>query len=88
MIEILWFDGCPNYDGLETRIRALVDRLGYDTPVTVRRIDSNAQAQRSTSSARQESASMVSMSSRTPRHAAATISLFHASRRPGGAERL
>ena len=45
MIEILYFDGCPNHDGLETRIRTLVDRLGYDTPITVRRIASDAQAE-------------------------------------------
>jgi hypothetical protein len=45
MIEILYFDGCPNHDGLETRIRALVNRLGYDIPVTARRIASDAQAE-------------------------------------------
>jgi len=44
MIEILCFDGCPNFDGLETRIRALVDGLGYDMPIRVRRIASDDQA--------------------------------------------
>jgi hypothetical protein len=44
VIKILYFDGCPNLDGLETRIRALVDRLGYDTPIEARRIASDAQA--------------------------------------------
>jgi hypothetical protein len=42
MIEILCFDGCPNYDGLETRIRTLVARLGYDVPICVWRIASDA----------------------------------------------
>jgi hypothetical protein len=45
MIEILYSDGCPNHDGLETRIRTLADRLGYDTPIMVRRIASDAQAE-------------------------------------------
>jgi hypothetical protein len=44
MIEILCFDGCPNYDGLETRIRALVAGLGSEIPIRVRRIASDAQA--------------------------------------------
>jgi hypothetical protein len=45
MIEIVYFDGCPNHDGLETRIRTLVNRLGYDTPITARRITSDTQAE-------------------------------------------
>jgi hypothetical protein len=46
MIEILYFDGCPNHDGLETRIRTLANRLGHDAPITVRRITSDAQAEK------------------------------------------
>jgi hypothetical protein len=45
MIEILYVDGCPNHDGLEARIRTLVDRLGYDAAITVRRITSDAHAE-------------------------------------------
>jgi hypothetical protein len=44
MIEILYFDGCPNYQGLEDHIRALCAGLGIDMPVVSRRIDTDDQA--------------------------------------------
>jgi hypothetical protein len=45
MIEILYFDGCPNHEGLETRIRSLLTAVGIEEPVTQRRIDSDEQAE-------------------------------------------
>lgn len=44
MIEILYFEGCPNYGGLEQHIRALCTGLGTDTPIVSRRIDTDDQA--------------------------------------------
>jgi hypothetical protein len=44
MIEILFFDGCPNHHGLEQRIRALCADLGTDMPIVARRIDTDDQA--------------------------------------------
>ena len=44
MIEILYFDGCPNHEGLETRIRSLLAAAGFEETVTHRRIDSDEQA--------------------------------------------
>ena len=45
MIEILYFDGCRNHRGLETRIRSLLIELGVDAPVMARRIESDDQAE-------------------------------------------
>ena len=45
MIEILYFDGCPNHAGLESRILDLLHRLRSDIPIKIRRIDTDAQAQ-------------------------------------------
>lgn len=45
MIEILYFDGCPNHRGLEDHIRNLLTAAGVDLPIRQRRIDSAAQAQ-------------------------------------------
>ncbi|PWR11987.1 thioredoxin family protein [Micromonospora sicca] len=44
VIEILYFDGCPNYEGLEGHVRALLTEAGVELPITVRRIDSDAEA--------------------------------------------
>ncbi|MEV4199644.1 DF family (seleno)protein [Micromonospora globbae] len=44
MIEILYFEGCPNHEGLETRIRSLIDNAGIHETITHRRIDSEDQA--------------------------------------------
>ena len=45
MIEILYFDGCPNHDGLEARVRSVLAAAGIDESITHRRIDSDVQAQ-------------------------------------------
>jgi hypothetical protein len=45
VIEILYIHGCPNHNNLEARIRALLDRHGYDAPIKTRSIVSDAQAQ-------------------------------------------
>lgn len=45
MIEILYFDGCPNHEGLEGHIRELLTAAGVDVPVRQRRIESAAQAE-------------------------------------------
>lgn len=44
MIEILYFDGCPNHPGLADRIRALIANATVDMPIVQRRIDSDDQA--------------------------------------------
>lgn len=44
MVEILYFDGCPNHEGLETHVRTLLADTGVELPITVRRIDSEAEA--------------------------------------------
>ncbi|MDZ5447893.1 hypothetical protein U2F26_35255 [Micromonospora sp. 4G57] len=44
MIEILYFDGCPNHEGLETRIRSLLAAAGIEETITHRCIDSDEQA--------------------------------------------
>lgn len=45
MIEILYFDGCPNHQGLDDHIRNLLATAGVHLPIRQRRIDSAAQAQ-------------------------------------------
>jgi hypothetical protein len=44
MIEILYFDGCPNHEGLEARIRSLLSAAGIEETITHLRIDSDEQA--------------------------------------------
>jgi hypothetical protein len=46
MIEILYFDGCPNHEGLEAHLRSLLAEAGIDAPITSHRIDSDEQAER------------------------------------------
>lgn len=46
MIEILYFDGCPNHEGLEGRLRLLLAEAGIDAPITSRRIESDEDAVR------------------------------------------
>ena len=45
MIEILYFDGCPNHDGLEEHLRAMLAETGEAVPITSRRIESAEQAE-------------------------------------------
>lgn len=44
MIEILYIDGCPNHDGLETRIRSLLAAAGIEETIISRPIESDQQA--------------------------------------------
>jgi hypothetical protein len=44
MIELLYFDGCPNYQGLEAHLRSLLADAGVDMPILIRRIDSDDEA--------------------------------------------
>ncbi|PZG12088.1 thioredoxin family protein [Micromonospora craterilacus] len=45
MIEILYFDGCPNHEGLDEHLRALLTAAGVNAPITSRRIESELQAE-------------------------------------------
>ncbi|MBM7494039.1 hypothetical protein JOD64_005261 [Micromonospora luteifusca] len=40
MIEILYFDGCPNHEGLEARLRSLLAAVGIEETIIQRRIES------------------------------------------------
>ncbi len=39
-VELLYFDGCPSYEMLLPRVRALLDELGAGDALTLRRIES------------------------------------------------
>jgi hypothetical protein len=45
-IEVLYFDDCPNHDGFVPHLRELLAEHGVAADVTLRRIDSDADAQR------------------------------------------
>ncbi len=45
-VELLYFEGCPNYERLVTRLRALVEELSPGAELTARRIESAEDAQR------------------------------------------
>ena len=45
-IELLYVDGCPNYEALVPRLRAILERDGIETDVELRRVDTQAQAAR------------------------------------------
>jgi hypothetical protein len=45
VIEILYFDGCPNHDGLAAHIRSLMAEREIGVPIALRRIDSDRQAE-------------------------------------------
>ena len=45
-IELLYFDGCPNYEALVPRLRAILEREGIETDVELRRVDTQEQAAR------------------------------------------
>ncbi|MFU8850446.1 hypothetical protein ACNAW0_05620 [Micromonospora sp. SL1-18] len=44
MIEILYFDGCPNHEGLEGRIRSLLAAVDIEETIIHRRIESEEEA--------------------------------------------
>lgn len=45
-VELLYFDGCPNYDSLLPRLRTLLDHAGVESEVELRRVESDEEAQR------------------------------------------
>jgi hypothetical protein len=45
MIEILYFDGCPHYEGLEAHLRSLLLNVGVAASIGLRRVESGPQAQ-------------------------------------------
>jgi hypothetical protein len=44
--ELLYFDGCPNYEALLPRLRALLEEVGSGSTLELRRIESEEEAQR------------------------------------------
>ena len=38
-VELLYFDGCPSYEKLLPRLRALLDDAGVDDALTLRRVE-------------------------------------------------
>ncbi len=45
-IEILYFDGCPNHEPLETHLRELLARRGVTAEIELRRVESIEAAER------------------------------------------
>jgi hypothetical protein len=45
-VELLYFDGCPNRDALEPRLRELVRRWSPRAAIQLRRVESDEDAQR------------------------------------------
>ena len=45
-VELLYFDGCPNYETLLPRMHELVARAGVTAEVELRRVESDEEAQR------------------------------------------
>lgn len=45
-VELLYFDGCPNYERLRPRLRALVEQLSPGAELTLQRVESLEQAER------------------------------------------
>ncbi|HZA32101.1 MAG TPA: hypothetical protein VE462_11355 [Propionibacteriaceae bacterium] len=45
MIEVLYFEGCPNYVSLAARLQSLLDAARVDETIVYRRIDSPEQAE-------------------------------------------
>ena len=46
MIELLYFDGCPNHEALLPRLRSLIADAGLDAQVELRRFESVEAAER------------------------------------------
>ena len=46
MIEVLYFDGCPNHESLLPHLRELLAQAGADTEIELRRIESPEAAER------------------------------------------
>ncbi|MGH2989701.1 MAG: DF family (seleno)protein [Solirubrobacterales bacterium] len=45
-VELLYFDGCPNYEALALHVRGLVKRAGVSAEVQLRRVESEEEARR------------------------------------------
>ncbi|MBS1878809.1 MAG: hypothetical protein JST31_04805 [Actinobacteria bacterium] len=45
-VELLYFDGCPGYEELLPRLRALIASEGIGAELELRRIETSAQAER------------------------------------------
>lgn len=46
IVEILYFDGCPNHETLLPRVRELMSRAGVGETIELRRVEDDAAAQR------------------------------------------
>jgi len=45
-VELLYFDGCPNYEALLPRLREILQREGIGTDVELRRVETPEEAAR------------------------------------------
>ena len=45
-VELLYFDGCPNYEAFVSHLRELMDRAAVDAELELRRVESDADARR------------------------------------------
>lgn len=45
VIEVLYFDGCPNHEGFVPHLRALLDTAGVDDPIHERAVETDVDAQ-------------------------------------------
>ena len=45
-IELLYFDGCPNYEALVPQLRRILAREGIEADVQLRRVETQEQAAR------------------------------------------
>lgn len=45
-VELLYFDGCPSYEKLLPRLRALLEQAGAGESLTLRRVESETAAER------------------------------------------
>lgn len=45
-IEVLYFDGCPSYEGLLPRLRSLLEREGVEEPIELRQVETPEAAER------------------------------------------
>ena len=45
-VELLYFDGCPNYESFVPHLRELMDRAAVDAELELRRVESDTEARR------------------------------------------
>lgn len=46
IVELLYFDGCPNYEAFAPHLRELVERAGVDARIELQRVESEEDAGR------------------------------------------